>query len=119
MTMAGTTVIVQDQLIPRDGIRVLIRNKEDNGVFHKQVSITCNTGFTAETLIQPISHTFKAGEVITLKPDAEGMALYLNGQKLASTPNRWYIRPVEGGRLSILDNGGSSRKKLSYPIEAP
>ncbi|MFS8500446.1 MAG: SpoIID/LytB domain-containing protein [Caldicoprobacter sp.] len=111
----GRTVIVQDQVIPRDGIRVLIRNKEDNGVFHKQVSITCNTGFTAETLIQPISHTFKAGEVITLKPDAEGMALYLNGQKLASTPNRWYIRPLEGGRLSILNNGGSSPKKLSLP----
>lgn len=109
----GRTIITQDQLIPRDGIRVLIKNKEDNGVLHSQISITCNADFTAQTLIQPVSHTFKAGEVITLKPDAEGMALYLNGRKLASSPNRWYIRPMEGGRLSILDNHGSSRKKSS------
>ncbi len=102
----GRTIIIPDRLMPRDGIRVLIKNKEDNGALHGQVTITCNADFTAETLIQPVSHTFKAGEVITLKPDAEGIALYLNGRKLASSPNRWYIRPMEGGRLSIMNNSG-------------
>ena len=109
----GRTVLTPDRLIPRDGIRVLIKNKEDGGVLHKQVRITCNANFTVQTLIQPISHTFKAGEVITLKPEAEGTALYLKGQKLASSPNRWYIRPKEGSRLSILNNNGNSRKTSS------
>lgn len=109
----GRTIIVQDRLIPKDGIRVLIRNKEDNGALHSQVRITCNTDFTAETLIQPVSHTFKAGEVITLKPDSEGIAIYLSGQKLAFSPNRWYIRPMEGGKLSLLDSNGNSRKRSS------
>ena len=51
-------VIARDPLVPEDGIRVLIRSMDNKAIKHSQLTITCNSGFTAENLIGNSSFSF-------------------------------------------------------------
>jgi len=109
----GRALIAQDPSVPEDGIRVLIRSKDSNTAGHNQIMITCDTGFTAETLINHSSFSFSAHDVLTLKASENGIVLIHNNKQTGSSPDRWYIRPSGQGMLKILNKQSDTGSSLS------
>jgi stage II sporulation protein D len=110
----GRVLVTMDSLVPKHGIRVLIRDRNNETLEYKQIKITCDTNFIAEILVKPFSYSFKAGDVLTIKSSDAGTILYSNDQEVATSPYRWHIHPVGEGFLSIL-SGSSNKHVISVP----
>ncbi|NLO83371.1 MAG: SpoIID/LytB domain-containing protein [Clostridiales bacterium] len=113
----GRALIAQDPIVPKDGIRVLIRNRDNSAIIHDQLIFTCDTGFTAETHVSNASFSFSAKDILTIKASEGGMILYHNGRQLESSPDRWYIRPSGQGMLRVAnkqDGTGNTPSSAPY-----
>jgi len=107
-------VIARDPLVPEDGIRVLIRSMDNKAIKHSQLTITCNSGFTAENLIGNSSFSFSPGEALTIKPSETGATLYHKDQIIESSSDRWYIRPSDQDVLRVLSGQTGTGSIMSY-----
>lgn len=95
--------IIDRQNLPRNVIRVVLNNSNFNGLFHDEVTLSCDQAFTVKNIIDSQEYSFEKGDKITIRHDGAEAALYHEGVRLHSSPNRWYVEAKDDG-LIVVNN---------------
>lgn len=93
--------IIDRQMLPKNTIRVVLNNNNFNSLFHDDISLSCDQGFTIKNIIDSQEYSFEKGDKVTIRQEGSEAALYHNGKKLYSSPNRWYIKAEDNGSIVI------------------
>ncbi|HZK33782.1 MAG TPA: SpoIID/LytB domain-containing protein [Bacillota bacterium] len=85
-----------------DKIRVGLSGNEQQGLIHESTRITCTQSFSVSSPISSINLTFNGGDIIDFKPLEHELAIYKQGQHIASSMFRWYIKAEDQALLNVL-----------------
>jgi len=88
--------------MPNDIIRVVLKDTQFQNLIHPEVRISSTHGITIKNIVDDIELNIEQNQEIVFKHyDGKGIQLYKNDNLIASSPNRWYISPRNGGKIII------------------
>ena len=88
-------------MLPKNTIRVVLNNNNFNSLFHDDISLSCDQGFTIKNIIDSQEYSFEKGDKVTIRQEGSEAALYHNGEKTLFLSNRWYIKAEDNGSIVI------------------
>lgn len=88
--------------MPNNKIRVVLNNTEYDRLIHDEISLSSTKGLTIKNLIDGFEYSIeKDEEIVFNRYGDDEIQLYHQGEPKASSQNRWYITPKNGGNIVI------------------
>lgn len=88
--------------MPTDIIRVVLKDTQFQNLVHSEVRLSSANGLTIKNIVDDIELNIEQNQEIVFKQNNEkDIQLYNNDNLIASSPNRWYISPKNGGKIII------------------
>ena len=102
---AAVAVRVEEEGAAVETIRVLLRQNlddlSDQTLGHYRLRLSSESGCVVEDRVAQRSYSFAAGELLTVEPAGDGIALIPPGGTLLQFDNRIFFEPLPPGRMVV------------------
>ena len=93
---------VNPNRMPNNIIRVVLNNTDFQSLVHQEVRLSSSHGLNIKNIVDDMEFNMEKDQEIVFMNDGEnGIQLYSNGNLIASSSNRWYISPRNGGNIIL------------------